>query len=40
MARRPDNSMVKQLIFATREPGHVQPNGRPCGNWIHYAMSL
>ena len=25
------NNMVKQLIFATRIPGHVQPVGRPCG---------
>ena len=23
--------MVKQLLFATRLPGHVQPVGRPCG---------
>ena len=30
--------MVKQLIFATRIPGHVQPVGRPCGTWMHYAM--
>ena len=31
--------MVKQLlIFATRVPGHVQPIGRPCGTWMHYAM--
>ena len=19
-------------------PGHVQPVGRPCGTWMHYAM--
>ena len=25
--------MVKQLIFATRIPGHVQP----WGTWMHYA---
>ena len=31
-------SMVKQLIFATRVPGHVQPVGRPCGTWMHYTM--
>ena len=32
-----DNSMVKQLIFATRVPGHVQPVGRPCGGtWMIY----
>ena len=37
-ARRSDNSMVRQLIFATRIPGHVQPVGRPCGTWMHYAM--
>ena len=27
-------SMVKQLIFATRVPRHVQPVRRPCGIWI------
>ena len=36
-ARRSDNNMVKQLLFATRIPGHVQPVGRPCGTWMHYA---
>ena len=36
-ARRSDNNMVKKLIFATRVPGHVQPVGRPCGTWMHYA---
>ena len=36
-ARRSDNKMVKQLLFATRIPGHVQPVGRPCGTW-NYAM--
>ena len=30
--------MVKQLLFATRIPGHVQPVGRPSGTWMHYAM--
>ena len=35
-ARRSDNNMVKQLFFATRIPGHVQPVGRPCGTWMHY----
>ena len=30
--------MVKQLLFATRIPGHVHPVGRPCGTWMHYAM--
>ena len=30
--------MAKQLIFATRIPGHVQPVGWPCGTWMHYAM--
>ena len=25
-------------LFATRIPGHVQPVGRPCGTWMHYAM--
>ena len=39
-ARRSNNNMVKQLLFATRIPGHVQPVGRPCGTWMHYAMSL
>ena len=24
--------------FAMRIPGHVQPVGRPCGTWMHYAM--
>ena len=33
------NNMVKQLLFATRIPGHMQPIGRPCGTWMHYAMS-
>ena len=33
-----DNNMVKQVIFAARVPGHVQPIGRPCGTWLHYAM--
>ena len=33
-----DNNMVKQLLFATRIPGHVQPVGRPCGTWMHYAL--
>ena len=37
-ARRSDNNMVKQLLFAMRIPGHVQPFGRPCGIWMHYAM--
>ena len=30
-ARLSDNNMVKQLLFATSIPGHVQPVGRPCG---------
>ena len=38
VARRSDNNMVKQLLFATRIPGHVQHIGRPCGTWMHYAM--
>ena len=25
------------LVIATRIPGHVQPVGRPCGTWMHYA---
>ena len=37
-ARRSDNNMVKQLIFTTRIPGHVQAVGRPCGTWMHSAM--
>ena len=37
-ARRSDNNKVKQLLFATRIPRHVQPVGRPCGMWMHYAM--
>ena len=37
-ARRSDNNMVKQLLFAMRIPGHVQPVGRPCGTWMHYAL--
>ena len=36
-ARCSDNNLVKQLIF-TRVLGHVQPVGRPCGNWMHYAV--
>ena len=28
-ARHSDNNMVT---------GHVQPVGRPCGTWMHYAM--
>ena len=35
--------MVKQLLHATKVPGHAQPVGcwlvgRPCGTWMHYAM--
>ena len=37
-ARCSENNMVKQLLFATRVPGHVQPVGRPCGTWMHYTM--
>ena len=37
-AHRLDNNMVKQLLFATRIPGHMQPVGRPCGTWMHLAM--
>ena len=37
-ARHSDNIMVKQLLFATRIPEHVQPVGRPCGTWMYYAM--
>ena len=37
-ARRSDNNIVKQLPFATRKPGHVQPVGPSCGTWMHYAM--
>ena len=36
-ARRSDNNMVKQLLFATRIPGQVQPVGRPCGTWMYSA---
>ena len=28
--------MVKQLLFAMRIPGHVQPVGQPCGTWIRF----
>ena len=35
-ARRSDNNMVKQLHFATRIPGHVQPVGRPCVDALCY----
>ena len=37
-ARHSDNNMVKQLLFAMRIPGHVQPVGRPCGTQMHSAM--
>ena len=30
--------MVKQLLFATWIPEHVQPVGRSCGTSMHYAM--
>ena len=30
-------NLVKQLLFATRVPGHGQLVGRPCGPWMHYA---
>ena len=30
--------MMMMMISATRIPGHVQPVGRPCGTWMHYAM--
>ena len=36
-ACRLSSSMVKQLLFATRIPGHVQPIGRPCGTVMPYA---
>ena len=36
-ARCSDSSMIKQLIFAARIPGHVQPVGRPCGIWTYCA---
>ena len=25
------------ILFAMRIPEHVQPVGRPCGTWMHYA---
>ena len=37
-ACRSDNSTAKQLIFATRIPGHVQPAGRPGSTWMYYAI--
>ena len=37
-ARLSNNNMVKQLLFATRIPEHVQPVGRPCGTWMQHAM--
>ena len=37
-ARCSDNNMVRQLLFATRIPGHVQPVGRPCGTWIMFSQ--
>ena len=37
-AHRPDNNMVRQLLFAARVPGHVQPFGRPFGTWMHCAV--
>ena len=42
MARPSDNNMVKQLLFATRVPGHVQPVGRlvTLGCIMLSAMSL
>ena len=36
--RRSDNNMVKELLFAMRIPGHLQPVGRPCGTWMHYVL--
>ena len=39
-ARRTDNSMFKQLIFAMRIPGLVQPVGQPCGTWMYDAMKV
>ena len=32
--------MVKQLVFATRVPGHVLPVGRPCGTWVYYVKDM
>ena len=37
-AHRVDDDMVQQLIFAKRVPWHVQPIGRPCATWTHYAV--
>jgi len=38
VTRRPNNCMVKQLVFATGIPGYAQPIGRPHGTWKYYAI--
>ena len=30
--------VVRTILFDTSIPRHVQPVGRPCGTWRHYAM--
>ena len=37
-ARKPNDVMVKQLIFAHSIPGHPRPMGRPHLTWMDTAM--
>ena len=37
-ARKPNDAMVKQLLFAHSIPGHPRPIGRPHLTWMDTAM--
>ena len=37
-ARKPNDVMVKQLLFAHSIPGHPRPMGRPHLTWMDTAM--
>ena len=37
-ARKPNDVMVKQLLFAHSIPGHPRPMGRPHLTWMHTTM--
>jgi hypothetical protein len=39
VARKPDTSMVKQLLFANSVPGCVLPVGRPRKSWVSLALA-
>ena len=37
-ARKPNDVMVKQMLFAHSNPGHPRPMGRPRLSWMDTAM--